>query len=191
MNINLSPGNSKLGRIPNTSVVPVHDCKEDAPCKNKCYALKAWRQYPHVRRAWTENSIIWRTDPEQAVNSIITQLKNKRTPCKYFRINVAGDFIDQIHLNGWIKIAQTLPETKFRAFTKRWDLDYRNKPKNLIIGWSMWPGCKDTAPDGVRAWVQDGTETRIPKNAFKCNNDCSSCKFCWVNSGRDVWFKMH
>jgi hypothetical protein len=127
----------------------------------------------------------------QAANSIIRQLKNKRVPYRYFRINVAGDFINQNHLDGWIEIARACPETKFRAFTKRWDLDYRGKPDNLIIGWSMWPGCEDTAPAGARAWVQDGTEKRIPTTAVECKNDCSICKICWDNPPNDLWFHIH
>jgi hypothetical protein len=190
-NITLSPGNSKLGRIPNTSVVPVLDCKIDAPCKDKCYALKAFHQYANVRNAWLRNSLIWRKYPIRAVESIINQLSRKQKPVKYFRIHVAGDFIYQKHLDGWKTIARFFPETKFRAFTKRFDLDYSDKPDNLFIGFSMWPGCEDTAPEGMRVWVQDGTETRIPKSSFKCKNDCSKCKRCWDNPPKNLCLKMH
>jgi hypothetical protein len=189
--IKLSVGNKKLGSIMNTSVVPVADCKRDAPCKKKCYALKAWRQYPNVRKAWSHNSQLWKTSPTEAANSVVRQLKAKRKPAKYFRINVAGDFINQTHLDAWKAIARICTETKFRAFTKRWDLDYQRSPTNLIIGWSMWPGCEDTAPEGARAWVQDGTETRIPRGAVECKNDCSICKVCWDNPPHDLWFHIH
>lgn len=51
----VSNGNSKLGSIPNISLIPGKDCG-DVPCKAQCYALKAWKQYPETRAAWKRNS---------------------------------------------------------------------------------------------------------------------------------------
>jgi hypothetical protein len=192
--IKISPGNSKLGRIPNTSVIPVSDCKDGVPCKDKCYALKAWKQYPNVRSAWTNNSKLWRDDPYEARSSVIRQLKRMKK-VKYFRIHVAGDFINQTHLDVWSSIARRFPAIKFRAFTKRFDLNYGFIPANLIIGFSMWPGCKDRPPkiyDNMpKAWVQDGTETRIPQYSILCMDDCNTCKVCWDNPPRHIHFDIH
>ena len=192
--IKISPGNSKLGNIPNTSVIPVTDCKDDVPCADKCYAMKAWKQYPNVRAAWTHNSEEWKKDPLEAAKSVVYQLRKKKN-LKYFRIHVAGDFMDQTHLDMWSYIAKRLPSVKFRAFTKRFDLNYGFIPQNLLIGFSMWPGCKDEPPKMYnyipRAWVQDGTETRIPKGSVECNDDCNECKICWDNPPKNLHFDIH
>jgi hypothetical protein len=191
--IKISPGNSKLGSIMNTSVRPVLDCAKNVPCKKDCYALKAWKQYPATRQAWTHNSNEWTQDCTGSRDNIIHQLKAKKTPPKYFRIHVAGDFINQRHLDAWKYIASKCPETKFRAFTKRQELDYGDCPDNLMIGFSMWPGAKVTIPKHINftAWVQDGTEDRIPGDARLCKNDCSKCKYCWDVAVKDVYFKIH
>jgi len=193
MEIKISPGNSKLGSIPNTSVIPVKDCGNCSSCKDSCYALKAWKQYPNVREAWTNNSELWHNFPFKATDSVIRWFRKRKKPVPYFRIHVAGDFIGQNHLDMWIHIAKMFPETQFKAFTKRFDLDYVYVPQNFNVGFSMWPGMpkpiKQT-PSVVFAWVQDGTETRIPSNAFRCLNDCSICKHCW-ESKTDVWFNQH
>jgi hypothetical protein len=158
--------------------------------------MKAWKQYPNVRAAWTHNSEQWKSDPLGSAKNIVAQLRAKKS-LKYFRIHVAGDFMNQTHLDMWSYIAGRLPSVKFRAFTKRFDLNYGFCPQNLIIGFSIWPGCKDMPPKmyddtHFKAWVQDGTEKRIPKNARECKDDCSVCKYCWEQDAKDdIYFKLH
>lgn len=43
--VKISRGNSKLGGIPNISLIPVKDCANCDARKNTCYALKSWKQY--------------------------------------------------------------------------------------------------------------------------------------------------
>jgi hypothetical protein len=62
---------------------------------------------------------------------------------------------------------------------------------------SMWPGWGNA--DAVKAqglsiaWMQDGTETRIPSDAMKCPGRCDTCGACWglAKRGIDVVFKKH
>lgn len=192
--IKISPGNSKLGSIPNTSVIPITDCRNDAPCHDKCYAMKAWKQYPNVRNAWRSNSDQWKRDGMAAAKSVVYQLRKKKS-LPYFRIHVAGDFINQEHLDWWIYIARKLPDTKFKAFTKRWDLQYGFISQNLLIGFSMWPGWSEMPPKVYahmpKAWVKDGIETRIPNASVLCSNDCTNCKICWDDPPDNLYFKIH
>lgn len=189
--IKLSTGNIKLGKIMNTSVRPIYDCKNNVPCKKKCYAMKAWKQYPKTQAAWTHNSKKWRADYIKSADSVIDQIHAKRNNVDLFRIHVGGDFINQTHLLSWIYIAGCCPNTLFMAFTKRWDLNFNRRPTNMRVVWSMWPGEIDKAPKGQRAWVQDGTETRIPTDAFHCAGDCSICTYCWTGSYKDIVFNIH
>jgi hypothetical protein len=83
------------------------------------------------------------------------------------------------------------PSTIFLAFTKRYDLEYSEIPENLTIIFSMWPGVPDTAPRGFpRAWMQDGTEDRVPDDALESPGICHNCGMCWqlAKIGRDVVF---
>jgi hypothetical protein len=43
------------------------------------------------------------------------------------------------------------------------------------------------------AWMQDGTETRIPKGAIECHGNCETCGLCYElpRLGVDVVFHKH
>src|SRR5210317_1681177 len=94
--VKISPKNSKLGKIPNVSTIPVKDCGDCDHCRSDCYALKAWRQYPAVRKAWGNNSKAFRQDSAAAVAQVTDYLLKKKP--RFFRIHVAGDFLDQTHV---------------------------------------------------------------------------------------------
>jgi hypothetical protein len=86
---------------------------------------------------------------------------------------VAGDILDQEYLDRMSYIARFSKMTRFLAFTKRHDLDYSRVPANLRVRFSQWPGVPELkAPGILGAWMQDGTETRIPKGAIKCAGSC-------------------
>jgi len=194
MNIKLSKGNSKIGNIYNVSMRPIKDCLNCEHCKKDCYALKAWRQYKQTRAAWTHNGKAFNKDLNKCKEDIINQLKRKKK-LEFFRIHVAGDFLSQDHVNIWINIAKLFPNVKFLAFTKCHFFDYSKRPENLTIIFSMFPGMKK--PNKKKninfAWVQDGTEKRIPKNAIHCPGSCENCHMCYnlTKIGQDVYFTKH
>ena len=70
------------------------------------------------------------------------------------------------------RIAAHNPRTRFLAFTKAFNIvnDYENRstlPRNLAVIFSGWPGMKIDNPHRHRiAWMQDGTEDRVSKNAI-------------------------
>ena len=194
--VKISPRNNKLGKIPNISTVPVKDCGDCDHCRADCYALKAWRQYPAVRKAWGGNSKAFRNNPAAAFSQVqdhFAKAYARGKAPRFFRIHVAGDFLDQAYLNNWADIAGNFNETKFLAFTKM-SLDYSNVPSNLTIIHSQWPGRPVTSDiPGTRAWVQDGTETRIPADAIECPGLCDDCGMCWdlPDIGKDIFFHSH
>jgi hypothetical protein len=188
--VTISKGNSKIGKIPNVSLVPVKDCGNCESCKKGCYALKSYRMYPSVRNAWNANSDTARNNPIEYWNTIFTYLE-KHKP-KLFRYHVAGDILNQEYLNNMIYIANSFPGTQFLAFTKMHHLDFSNKPNNLSIVLSMFP--KMIVPDSKlpKAWLQDGTEDRIPDTAQQCAGNCNNCGICWyLGNGKDVYFIKH
>lgn len=190
----ISNGNSKLGSIPNVSLIPGRDCG-DVPCKRECYALKAWRQYKDTRAAWTRNSRAAHSDPAEYFGQLRDYL-NRKNP-RWFRWHVAGDILSQSYLESMKSIASDFPKTRFLAFTKRHDLRYANLPSNLAIVFSFWPGWgteEKVRETGLPiAWMQNGEESRVPTTAVECPGSCENCAMCWnlkaIN--RDVVFHKH
>lgn len=189
----ISEGNSKLGKIPNISLVPCKDCPADAPCRKECYAMKAYKMYPLVRKAWGINSDQIREDREQYFNDVAAYLRKKKPA--FFRWHVAGDIPDMGYLQSMVTIALAFPETKFLAFTKGHDL-LKNLPHgaaNLTLVASMWPNWGKKPKGYPAAWMQDGTEKRVPKDALICPGACDGCGMCWnlKNLKKDVVFNKH
>jgi hypothetical protein len=198
-------GNTKLGEIWNTSFPPVVSCPVDAPCYDGCYAQKAYRQYPGTRDAWTRNYRLYRANPNEYFRQINAFLSDVEP--RYFRWQVAGDVVDVGHMSGILDAVYNHLKTTFCLFTKRYDilLDLLDTstvageklvlPKNLIILASGWPG--HPMPDAIRdnyrvAWMQDSTETRIPKNAIWCEKSCIDCLSCYnPRVKRDVILPLH
>jgi hypothetical protein len=87
------------------------------------------------------------------------------------------------------------PKTKFLAFTKQYNLfTGLQVPHNLKVVFSAWPGLDVHNPDSRPiAWMQDGTEDRIPETALHCPGSCENCMMCWSldEINRDVWFTKH
>ena len=59
-----------------------------------------------------------------------------------------------------------------------------------------WPGCD--IPSDLRqkysvAWLDDGTDSRIPEDAMECPGNCETCGACWglAKRGIDVRFAKH
>jgi hypothetical protein len=191
----ISKGNSKVGNIPNISLVPVKDCTNCSACKKTCYALKAWRMYPQVRKAWKQNSIFAHKDIYNYFSEIGNYLAKKQP--KYFRWHVAGDILTQQYYDLMVSAAKEFPNTKFLCFTKAHSgkliINFSGRPKNLAIVLSMYPDMKCPRKKMPRAWMQDGTETRIPQDAIECSGHCDTCNVCWDlhSLKQDVYFHKH
>lgn len=189
--VNISKGNKKVGNIPNVSLTPCTTCPADAPCRDKCYAMKAYRQYPNVRAAWNGNTEAARNHTAEYFAGIHDFIQKKKP--SHFRWHVAGDIENQKYLDGMIEVAKKNPETRFLAFTKMHELDYTNKPENLEVVASLWSGWGKKHETLPVAWMQDGKEDRVPESAVKCPGSCEGCKACWNLSRlhKDVVFDAH
>lgn len=189
--IKISKGNSKLGKIPNISLVPVKDCGNCSGCKTDCYALKSYKQYPNVRAAWQQNSTMHKLSLE-STNYHIRKWFDKNKP-EYFRIHVAGDFLNQEHVDMWVKIAEDYRDTKFLAFTKMGNLTYMGTPPNLSIIASQWPGMNNNLHYLRYAGLEKDKKFMAwstPK--YNCPGSCTTCKVCWDTEDiRDIIFKKH
>jgi hypothetical protein len=167
------------------------------PCSKKCYALKAVRLYPHTREAWSRNARIAKRHPDFYFMQIAERVAKAKP--RLFRWHVAGDILNADYLYGMCTIAEENPCTHFLAFTKAFDIvngyeDREALPGNLVIIFSAWPRMNFENPHGhCIAWMQDGTENRVPESAIECPGNCETCGLCYEmpKLGRDVVFHKH
>ena len=117
----ISPGNTKLGSIPNISLPPIKSCLKGVPCGKDCYAMKAYRTYPNVRKRWDSNLALYKASVSDYFSSIINWLENHKQT-RFFRWHVAGDIQGIEYLQNMMWIADDFGDVKFLAFTKRHDL---------------------------------------------------------------------
>ena len=196
--VTISRGNRKLGAIMNVSTEPIKCCPTGIPCaQGGCYALRSIRLYPQTRKAWAKNGRIAKTNPRSYFSQIAKIVADRKT--LYFRWHVAGDILSIHYLHQMCRIAAQNPRTRFLAFTKAFHIvnEYENRralPRNLAVIFSGWPKINIDNPHGHRiAWMQDGTEDRVPKNAIACPGSCEHCGTCFQlpRLRRDVVFQKH
>ena len=188
-------GNSKLGgHIGTVSLTPIKSCGNCEHCKSDCYALNFMKRNKDTVPRYAINLDHARRDVVDYFDCIIGQIERMRKPLTFFRWHIAGDIISQEYVDGMYRTARRFPDIKFLCFTKMFGFDYSRKPKNLSIVFSAWPKMNITRKRGIRiAWMDDGTDARIPKNALECFGNCEACGLCWHLSElkKDVVFHKH
>lgn len=207
--LSISLGNSKLGDVPNVSLLPGAGCPNGKACYKDCYARKFALMYKGCREAWSGNLKLWKKSPVKYMNAVSEFLKERQP--KFFRWHVAGDIQNQEYLNSMVDIAMEFGDTRFLAFTKMWGLRYvvgsLFAPNLRIVG-SRWPG---SLVDGrgqtgsiSTAWVDYGRVTDDPgydvdlvrvktdSSTWVCPGSCISCHACWnLYPGQAVVFGKH
>ena len=196
--VSISSGNRKLGCVMNVSTTPGRCCPKGIPCASDgCYANKLIRRFSSTREAWRRNEDLAKNHPDSYFMQIAAKVA-KAQP-RLFRWHVAGDILNGDYLGGMCNIAAANPDTHFLAFTKAFDIVNRYEdreaiPGNLVLIYSAWPGLSFSNTHGHRiAWMQNGSETRVPADAIECPGNCESCGLCYElpKLGRDVVFYKH
>lgn len=187
----ISKGNSKIGNIPNVSLSPLQ-CK-NVPCRGKCYAMKSFKQYPNVRKAWEGNSRFYADNPEYYFFRLREYLYKSKP--LFFRWHVAGDIPDQYYLDNMVSIARANPGTRFLAYTKCHGLNYDlvKHVNNLTVIFSYWPewGIVNNSIPAAFYLLYDNPDDRF-KGYFECPGSCTDCKVCWnLKPGETVAFPAH
>lgn len=193
-------GNSKLGKNVMVINLPAGiTCKGDAPCNKKgvCYAQKGTFNYPNVKNCYAENLRVFLESPENAENDILQQMPYMG----FCRIHASGDFVNKEYLEMIIRICNKLPNVKFMAYTKKYELinqfiiDGGEIPSNLTIIFSLWDGynCINPFSFPVSAVIlKAGNIDPLPLNGFMCDGLCSKCYKCWtLQKGDCVLFDEH
>ena len=187
MKISISPGNSKVGKIPSISLPPGKACADGVPCFEKCYAMKAYRMYPNVRKAYNRNYLMLTQHRLEYFGQLNQWIFNHKP--KYFRFHVSGDFIDAEHVRRTLETVRRFPGTSFLAFTKSYSLlpEYESLPSNLSLIVSVWNDYGSVIRLCRKAYTFTDGRTP-PPGVFECPGHCDECLECFNSGNRpDVW----
>ena len=204
----ISNGNLRM-KIPTFSLPAIKTCPNSTSlCKKYCYARKSERVWKNVLRSRynnfklsKQNAFIDMILKEETFTMKMIKNIGKRN-IKHFRIHESGDFYSQKYLEKWFDICRVFNGIKFLAYTQMYNLNWKEKPKNMIVYWTVWPDTdKSKIPKGLRAYVIDDGKGKLPKYTInkkikicakgKGNNlTCDKCLYCYKGSG-DVVFKIH
>ena len=205
----ISRKNIKLGKTPSFSTSPIIGCSHNCRvCKGTCYALKSYRLYPSVKKAWDENLQLSKTNGGRAEieRAVIAFCKGKRGHVPFFRWFVSGDILSMGFIITMCRIANACRGTTFLAFTKSYHIvnNFCEKygkntiPKNLVIVFSEWKPLKLDNPYNfpVAVFVPNGES--VPERGIVCpvglktGWTCEKCRRCWfMTSGDKVAFLEH
>lgn len=201
--ISMPNKNSKTGMACLNLGMPTCVCRSDAPCYEKCYARKGTQQIAVVQAAYYRNLRLYNKNPDEFFEQIYYKVKFSGLP--YVRLFDSGDFPDYDFLEWLSKLCEQTPNTKYMAFTKKYDIvnEYIDRhgslPNNLNIIFSAWDKLWDIPnPHGLGIAYVDFDDKRMnpefPKNAFVCpgkESTCSMCGACWNKKLKAVIFKQH
>jgi len=202
LKLHITEGNVKIGRIPSVSLPPWETCDSEAPCRELCYARKAYSGYARdtAGPAWGDNLAYYKADPDGYFDAVVANLAKRRrigTNRAYFRWHVGGDIPDPAYFKGMVKVARLLPGWQFLAYTRReyaWStrLGYlEGAPSNLTVLRSLWldePYAYTYTP-----WfkVLDKGEP-LPPGGVLCPGNCDKCYACWnLRPGEGRYIELH
>jgi hypothetical protein len=174
-------GNNKLkeGGIAYFSLPPGPPiCKMACP---GCYAMKAYRLYPNVRRNYLDSYKA--SLKNNFVDVISRQIELIKDKILAIRVHDSGDFYSQEYVNKWVEIARRFPTVKFFSYTKRMeDFDFSEMLKlpNFALIDSLKFGILNYGPKEqmlemakkTGAYVCPATLTH---NQITCGNGCDIC----------------
>lgn len=197
--VSISKTNVKMGGIPSISFPPVVTCANCGECQKKCYAKKMANFRKSIGLAWARNLEEWKSNPDAVKYAIISNAITS----SYFRFFVGGDIPDYNFLLCMVEVANTCKNTRFLAFTKKYNIvnNYIEKngdlPSNLQIIFSGWGnGLKPVNPYKLPESDVIFKGEQEPKNAKICGGNCVDCICkgiaCWeLKKGEKIYFYEH
>jgi len=188
--LSVSPGNSKLGRIPSISF-PTRECPTQC---DYCYARNIERRYPTVARAWAGNAWYFREHPEA---EIVETIRHEIAGAGLFRWLVGGEFSNRAFVVAQ-QLAFEMHNTLFMSYTKRKELGALPRPDNLVLLYSYPyietdPCCLEEADASAREWGFDGA-SMIFYEYTNCKHQllgitCAECQECFHR--RSLAIRLH
>jgi len=143
----MSEGNEKVGKVACYNLPIEYTCNHNCECYKKglCYACGGCYQYGSNQKKYSENLNFFLNNDETTIAiEIVKYIKaGKYNLCRYF---TCGDIPNTKFIRIMIKVAVMLPDVKFWAYTKKYNLINRFVaengleaiPENLHIVFSHW-----------------------------------------------------
>ena len=198
MNVKISPGNTKMGKIPSVSLPAIKTCRACA-CHTKCYAHRLEKLRPTVRNAYQNNLDLYMSDPDTYWREVEAAVMTSR----YFRFHVSGDIPDESYFRNMVRVASRNPHCDILCFTKKYEivndfLETKPLPANLHVVFSGWVGLPMDNPHALpeaHVLYRDGTTT-ARADAMHCGGNCTECAItdsgCWtLKRGEQIIFNEH
>ena len=200
MNVKISSGNLKLGKIQSISLPSGITCRSDCECSKKCYAKRIERLRPIVYASYIQNYKVLQNDKDTYWREVEASIMMSR----FFRFHVSGDIPDADYFAHMVEIAKRNPHCEILCFTKKYSIvnNYMNNhmdiPQNLHIIFSIWRGLVSNNPyllPEAHVKYKDGSTT-AKEDAKPCGGNCSECAMniggCWsLRKGQQVVFNEH
>ena len=201
MNITISPGNTKLGRVHNISLPPGETCPgQTGRCAAVCYASKYMKVFTSAARAYEQNlaAVIL----EDGWDVPILRKLSKSQP-RFFRIHVAGDFFSPSYIQRWAIIARMFPKTQFLAYTRSWRVPrLRRELESLrqLPNFQLFASCDAEAHNAPKAWrkahmgqpaYQTEGKTILCPGYGPAEPQCDACGLCFRPVPINVYFPIH
>lgn len=114
MNISISSGNIKMGKIPSVSLPAITTCRKDCSCCRKCYAARLEKLRPQVRNAYKRNLEILETSPADYWREVEAVIMLSR----FFRFHVSGDIPDSEYFRNMVDVSRKNKHCEILCFTK-------------------------------------------------------------------------
>lgn len=207
--------NRKLGGLIGQINMPKGiSCRKNAPCAILCYGNKGNIATPNAKKGHMARYQLYLEKALLFFQMIVMELTFR--PCKLVRWHAMGDIVDFDYFKGMVYVALQLPDIKFLAFTKKYEIvneyirrandgEFEQIPENLVIVFSAWGNWIPDNPHNLPvSYVEFGAECdkNIPSDAKKCMNQedkhltCAECfdakVSCWnLKHGESVVFKKH
>jgi hypothetical protein len=201
--ISMSNGNSKTGKACLNIAFPTCVCREDAPCREGCYANKGCQQISKVQAAYYRNLRLYNDDPDNFFEQIYCKVKFSGLP--KVRVFDSGDLPSYDFLERLVDVCKKTPDVKWMMFTKKYEIvnEYIDKngdlPDNLNVLFSAWHKLWEVPnPHNIGVAYVDFNDKSLnpefPKNAFVCpgrQTTCSACGVCFSKKVKAVVFHQH
>ncbi len=188
----MSEGNSKVGKTACYNFPIEYTCSHKCECYKAglCYACGGCYQYGSNQQRYSENYKFFLENDESVVAAAIVEYI-KEKGYKYCRYFTCGDIPNSKFIRIMIKVALALPEIKFWAYTKKYNLVNRFVaenglsaiPENLVIIFSHWLNRDGTYYNMVNPYkfptsefIPIGKEELVNNVTFVCPCSDSSVK---------------
>lgn len=195
--ISLGEGNMKVGEVLSFSLPSRLSCPGASRwCLEHCYARRLERIRPTCRRAYRDN-LVEATDTDafaEKLSAILPRILLQ------LRLHVSGDFFSVEYIEAWRRICQSLPETRFWAYTRSWNVPALQEAlralrdlDNVQLFASTDPTMPLPGKDWRRAFLASDPRARglLCRAQTEDQTVCLDCGYCFRRSRGDVVFREH